>query len=122
MFLKLLSGVKYQGQGQSVRGFAKQIHTQMCLAALFDQRCKVENEWRKNQNEWDDDEHEQRRVFHEEELRVYKEKGRQLKCEVTGKNKRPGSLDCGCKDMCMVKKSETHLIYYEGGTGIIPKK
>lgn len=116
MFLKLL-------KSQScVQGFAKQIHTQMCLASLFDQRRKVENEWKKVENEWDDDEHEQRRVFHEEEKKVYQEKRRQITCEITGKSKRSGSVDCTCKGMCMVKKSETHLIYYEGGIGIIPKK
>ena len=117
MFLKLWKGFKYQG----VQGFAKQIHTQMCLASLFDKRRNVENEWRKSQHEWDDDEHEQRRVFHEEERKVHQEKGRQIKCEITGKIKRPGSLDCRCKGMCMVKKSETHLIHYEGGTGMIPR-
>ena len=120
MFLKLLSGVK----GQGVQGFAKQIHTQMCLASLFDKRRNVENEWRKSQHEWDDDEHEQRRVFHEEERKVHQEKGQGqlLKCEITGKVKRSGSVDCSCKGMCMARKSETHLIHYEGGIGIIPKK
>lgn len=117
MFLKLLNGVK----GQGVRGFAKQIHTQMCLTSLFDQRRKIENDWRKSQHEWDDDEHEQRRVFHEEERKVRQEKGQLLKCEITGKIKRPGSVDCSCKGMCMARKSETHLIHYEGGIGIIPK-
>ena len=108
MFLKFV-------QSRCVGGFVKQIHTQMCLAALFDQRRKVENEW-------DDDEHEQKRVFHEEEMRVHQEKGLQLKCEITGKTKRQGSLDCTCKGMCMARKSETHLIHYEGGVGIISKK
>lgn len=83
MFLKLFQGV----QGSCVRGFAKQIHAQMCLAALFDQRRKVENEWKKVENEWnkvenewkkvenewEDDEHEQKRAFHEEEEK-YKKK------------------------------------------------
>ena len=117
MFLKLVQDVR----GRCVRGIAKQIHTQMCLASLFDRRRKVEDEWRKSQNEWDDDEHEQRRVFHEEEKKAHQEKKRQIKCEITDKAKRQGSLDCSCKGMCMVKKSETRLIY-EGGVGIIPKK
>ena len=105
-------------------GLGKQIHTQMCLAALFDQRRKVENEWKKVENEWEDDEHEQKRAFHEEETRVQKQQQQkeQLKCEITGKAKRPGSVDCTCKGTCMARKSETHLIHYEGGIGIIYKK
>ena len=124
MFPKLVQGLQgLQGlRGRCVGGFAKRIHTQMCLAALFDQRRKVENEWRKVENEWDDDEHEQKRAFHEEEMRVQKPQRQQLKCEITGKAKRPGSLDCTCKGICMARKSETHLIHYEGGVGIIPKK
>ena len=110
MFLKLFQGV----QGSCVRGFAKQIHTQMCLNSLFDQRRQVENEW-------DDDEHEQKRAFHEEEKRKIQE-NKQLTCEITGKAKHPGSVDCNCKRMCTAKKSETYLIHYEGGVGIIPKK
>jgi hypothetical protein len=122
MFLKLVQGL--QGvQGRCVGGgFAKRIHTQMCLDALFRQRRKVENEWRKVENEWDDDEHEQKRAFHEEDMRVQKQQQQQLKCEITGNAKRPGSLDCTCKGICMARKSETHLIHYEGGVGIIPKK
>ena len=110
MFLKLFQGV----QGSCVRGFAKQIHTQMCLSSLFDQRRQVENEW-------DDDEHEQKRAFHEEERRKMQE-NKQPKCEMTGKAKRAGSVDCNCKRMCTAKKSETYLIHYEGGVGIISKK
>lgn len=55
MFLQLF-------KGQGVRGFAKKIHTQMCLASLFrqQQHCKVVNEW-------NDDDDEQRQIFHEEE-------------------------------------------------------
>ena len=105
MFLKLFQGV---------RGFAKQIHTQMCLSSLFDQRRQVENEW-------DDDEHEQKCAFHEEERRKMQE-NKQPKCEMTGKAKRAGSVDCNCKRMCTAKKSETYLIHYEGGVGIISKK
>jgi hypothetical protein len=115
MFLKIF-------QSQGVRGFAKRIHTQMCLSSLFDQRRKVENEWKKVENEWDDDEHEQKRAFHEEENKRCQEKVQQLKCEITGTSKRPGSIDCACKGMCMARKSETHLIHYEGGIGIITKK
>lgn len=114
MFLKMF-------QSQGVRGFAKRIHTQMCLSSLFDQRRKVENEWKKIKNEWDDDEHEQKRAFHEEEKRC-QEKVQQFKCEITATSKRPGSIDCTCKGMCMARKSETHLIHYEGGVGIVPKK
>lgn len=113
MFLKMFQGVK------GVRGVVKRIHTQMCLSSLFDQRRIAENEWRKIENEWEDDEHEQKRAFHEEEMRVQRQK---LKCEITGTSKRPGSIDCTCKGVCMVRKSETHLIHYEGGVGIIPKK
>ncbi len=101
---------------QGVRGFTKQIHTQMCLNALFDQRRKIENEW-------NDDEDEQRRVFHEEEkTNVKGQEKKQLKCEITGKPKQFGSFDCSCSGMCMTRLSETHLIHYEGGVGIIPKK
>ena len=112
MFLKLLQGT----QGVRGRGFAKKIHTQMCLSLLFDQRHKIEKEWKKVENEWDDDEHEQKRAFQEEEKRCVQ----QFKCEITATSKRPG--DCTCKGMCMARKSETHLIHYEGGVGIVPKK
>ena len=54
MFLQLF-------KGRGVQGFAKKIHTQMCLASLFRQ------EHRKVENEWNDDEDEQRQIFHEEE-------------------------------------------------------
>jgi hypothetical protein len=94
----------------------------MCLTALFDQRRKVENDWKKVENEWEDDEHEQKRAFHEEDTRVQKQQQEQLKCVITGKAKHPGSLDCSCKGICMARKSETHLIHYEGGVGIITKK
>jgi hypothetical protein len=95
-------------QLQGVRGFAKKIHTQMCLSSLFDQRCRVDNEWKKVENKWEDDEDEQKRAFHEEEICVQKQK---IKCEITGTLKRPGSIDCTCKGMCMVIKSETQLIH-----------
>ena len=115
MFLKLFQGV----QGSCVRGFAKQIHTQLCLNSLFDQCRQVENVWKKVENEWDDDEHEQKRAFQEEEKRCVQ----QFKCEITATSKRPGSIDCTCKGMCMARKSETHIIHYEGGgVGIVPKK
>jgi hypothetical protein len=61
------------------------------------------------------------RGFEEEESRRRLQR-QQLKCEITGKTKRPGSFDCTCNGVCMVKKSETHLIHYEGGVGIVPKK
>ena len=102
----------------------------MCLDSLFDQRKKINDEWKKKENEWDDDEHEQKRAFREEEERndLHSEKRQQpqqqpqLKCEMTNKAKTPGSIDCDCKRMCMARKSETQLIYYEGGIGTIPKK
>ena len=97
----------------------------MCLDSLFDQRKKINDEWKKKENEWNDDEDEQRRVFHEEErndLHSEKRQQPQLKCEMTNKAKTPGSIDCDCKRMCTVKKSETYTIYYEGGIGVIPKK
>jgi hypothetical protein len=124
MFLKLFQGVR----DLCVRGFAKQIHTQMCLNSLFDQRRlsendwkKKENEWKKKENEWEDDEHEQKRAFHEEE-RIKMQENKQPTCEMTGKAKRAGSVDCNCKRMCTANKSETYTIHYEGGVGIIPKK
>jgi hypothetical protein len=93
----------------------------MCIASLFNQRLKIDKEWKKIENEWNDDEDEQRRIFHEEERsRNFQEK-KQIKCEITGKTKRIGSIDCDCKSMCTAKKSETHIIHYEGGVGIIPK-
>ena len=117
MFIKL-----FQQGVRGVRGVrgTKQIHTQICLGSLFDQRKKINDEWKKKENEWNDDEDEQRRVFHEEETRGVQKP--QLKCEITGKPKLPGSIDCNCKGMCTVKKSETHIIHYEGGIGIISKK
>lgn len=33
-----------------------------------------------------------------------------FKCEITNKPKRPGTEDCNCEFMCMVKKSETQTI------------
>ena len=121
MFLKLLQGV--QGVQNQGRVFTKRFHTQMCLATLFDQRRKVENKW-KNM-EWNDDEDEQRRAFQEEERKnIQKQKKDQqnLKCEITDKIKRPGSIDCTCKEICMARKSETYIIHYEGGIGMIQNK
>ena len=117
----------------------------MCLGSLFDERKKINDEWAKKENakkenEWNDDEDEQRRVFHEEEQQQppqqqqqppqqqqqppqqqqQQQQPPQLKCEMTGKSKIP--LDCNCKRMCTVKKSETYLIHYEGGIGMITKK
>jgi len=121
MFLKLFRG------SQGLQVAKKQLHTQMCLMSLFDQRRKVENEWKKVENEWkknpvkqiewNDDEDEQRRVFHEEERRRVRQ---QFKCEITDKPKNQG--DCECKGMCSAKQSETYLIHYEGGVGTVPKK
>ena len=33
-----------------------------------------------------------------------------FKCEITNKPKKPGTKDCNCEFMCMVKKSETQTI------------
>jgi len=138
MFLTKLFQRGVQGvQGvRGIKSFTKQIHTQMCLGSLFDERKKINDEWAKKENakkenakkenEWNDDEDEQRRVFHEEEQQQppqqqqQQQQPPQLKCEMTGKSKIP--LDCNCKRMCTVKKSETYLIHYEGGIGTIPKK
>jgi len=147
MFLTKLFQRGVQGvQGvRGIKSFTKQIHTQMCLGSLFDERKKINDEWAKKENakkenakkenEWNDDEDEQRRVFHEEEQQQppqqqqqqqqppqqqQQQQPPQLKCEMTGKSKIP--LDCNCKRMCTVKKSETYLIHYEGGIGMITKK
>jgi|LakMenE18May11ns_1017448.scaffolds.fasta_scaffold9282100_1 hypothetical protein len=106
MFLQLF-------KGQGVRGFAKKIHTQMCLASLFRQ------EHRKVENEWNDDEDEQRQIFHEEErnrghavpsdpLPVFEGRGQRGTCS--------GLVHCNYET-----KPDTYIIYYEGGTGIISK-
>jgi hypothetical protein len=129
MFPKLFQGLP----SHCIKGFSKSIHTQMCIASLFEQRNKVNNEWRKKVDEWNDDEDEQRRAFHEEEekrknsnshpeKRERATQQQQLTCDITGKTKKIGSVDCNCKRMCTVKKSETYLIHYEGGCGIIPRK
>ena len=75
MFLKL-----FQGQ-QVIRGFSKNIHTQMCIASLFGQHhCKIENEW-------NDDDDEQKQIFYEEEKNSSLEKSKQelkcVKCDIT---------------------------------------
>jgi hypothetical protein len=97
MFLKL-----FQGQ-QVIRGFSKKIHTQMCIASLFGRRqehCKVEK------NEWKDDDDEQKQIFYEEEKNSSLEKSKQ---------------EFKCENKYMKNKSETYLIQYEGGVGIISK-
>jgi hypothetical protein len=121
MFLKFTQGLR---NGM----LAKRIHTQMCLSSLFNQRRITENKWKNVKNQWNDDEDEQRRAFHEEEQRknvesIKKEKKQeqQLKCEITGTSKRPGSTDCECNGMCITRKSETHIIHYKGGVGMISK-
>jgi len=85
--------------------------------SIFSQRRQVENEWKKSENEWNDDEHEQRRIFDEKE-----KEEETFKCEITNKPKRPSTVDCNCEFGCMAKMSETFLIHYEGGVGIISKK
>lgn len=84
--------------------------------SIFSQRRQVENEWKRVENEWNDDEHEQRQIFDE------KEEEENFKCEITNKPKRPSTVDCNCEFGCMAKMSETFLIHYEGGVGIISKK
>ena len=106
MFLQLF-------KGQGVRGFAKKIHTQMCLASLFRQQH------RKVENEWNDDEDEQRQIFHEEERNKSLDKSKQqLKCDIT---KCSGLVHCNYENKCVENKPDTYIIYYEGGTGIISK-
>jgi superfamily II DNA/RNA helicase len=107
--------------------------------SLVSQRRKVENEWEKelekelknelekSENEWNDDEHEQRRIFDQREQKEQKEQREQkeeetFKCEITNKPKRPSTVDCNCEYGCMAKMSETFIIHYEGGVGIISKK
>jgi len=99
MFLKL-----FQGQ-QVIRGFSKNIHTQMCIASLFGQHhCKIENEW-------NDDDDEQKQIFYEEEKNSSLEKSKQqFKCDITT-----------CSSSGMANKSETYLIQYEGGVGMLSK-
>ena len=100
--------------------------------SLVSQRRKVEhewkkeleNEWKKSENEWNDDEHEQRRIFDQREQKEQREEKEEetFKCEITNKPKRPSTVDCNCEYGCMAKISETFLIHYEGGVGIISKK
>ena len=100
--------------------------------SLVSQRRKVENEWEKelknelekSENEWNDDEHEQRRIFDQREQKEQKEEKEEetFKCEITNKPKRPSTVDCNCEYGCMAKMSETFIIHYEGGVGIISKK
>jgi len=85
---------------------------------LFKQRRKLENEWKTPENEWNDDEHEQQQIFDQENNRM---KEGNFKCEITKNPKRPGTVHCNCESMCMAKMSETFLIHYEGGVGIILK-
>lgn len=94
--------------------------------SLVSQRRKVENEWKnelekvenESENEWNDDEHEQKRIFDRNEQKEEET----FKCEITNKSKRPSTVDCNCEYGCMAKISETFLIHYEGGVGIISKK
>jgi hypothetical protein len=105
MFLKLLKGYHCK----EIQYFAKKIHTQMCLASLFDQRRKV-------QNEWNDDDDEQKQIFYEEEKNNLLEKSnQQSKCD----NAKPL---CKCKHKCAENKPQTtYIIQYEGGVGIISR-
>ena len=99
MFLKL-----FQGQ-QVIRGFSKNIHTQMCIASLFGrEHRKVEK------NEWNDDDDEQKQIFYEEEKNSSLEKSKQQ-----------FKYNTKCSRSGMANKSETYLIQYEGGVGILSK-
>ena len=97
----------FQGQ-QVIRGFSKKIHTQMCIASLFGRQRehhKVEK------NEWKDDDDEQKQIFYEEEKNSSLEKSKQqFKCDITT-----------CSSSGMANKSETYLIQYEGGVGMLSK-
>jgi len=97
-------------KGPGIRGFSKKIHTQMCLASLFGKTPKLEK------NEWNDDDDEQRQIFHEEERNNSLEKSnQQLKRDIT-KCSCSGLVNCNCKN-----KSETYIIQYEGGVGILSR-
>jgi len=103
MFLQLF-------KGQGVRGFAKKIHTQMCLASLFRQQH------RKVENEWNDDEDEQRQIFHEEE----RNGGHAVPSDplpvFEGRGTCSGLVHCNYET-----KPDTYIIHYEGGVGIISR-
>lgn len=120
MFLKLFQRVRLD------KLYSKRIHTQICLSSLFDQRRKIENEWKnvqnewKNvQNEWNDDEDEQRRAFREEEKKIVENNNQQIIREITEKKKYQSHYEY--KGACCTKQLETYLIHYEGGVGTIPK-
>jgi hypothetical protein len=104
MFIKL-----FQGQ-QVIQGFSKKIHTQMCIASLFGRQRehnKVTND-KVEKNEWKDDDDEQKQIFYEEEKNNSLEKSKQaFKCDIT--------------KYLRSNKSETYLIQYEGGVGILSK-
>ena len=109
MFLQLF-------KGRGVQAFAKKNHTQMCIASLFRQ----EQQHRKVENEWNDDEDEQRQIFDEDE----KNRGHAvpltpcpyLKGGVRGERTSSGLVHCTHEN-----KSDTYIIHYEGGTGIISR-
>jgi len=110
MFIKL-----FQGQ-QGIKGFSKKIHTQMCIASLFGRQRehnKVTND-KVEKNEWKDDDDEQKQIFYEEEKNSSLEKSKQefkcVKCDITK-----------CSRSSMANKSETYIIQYEGGVGILSK-
>jgi hypothetical protein len=97
MFLQLF-------KGRGVRGFARKIHTQMCLASLFRQQH------RKVVNEWNDDDDEQRQIFHEEEIN----RGHAAVPSDMGTSS--GLVHCTHEN-----KPDTYMIHYEGGVGIISR-
>ena len=106
MLLKLFQGYHCQG----IQYFAKKINTQICIASLFGQQQhrKVEK------NEWNDDDDEQKQIFYQEEKNNSLEKSnQQFKCNVS---KCSGLVNCNCKN-----KSETYIIQYEGGVGILSR-
>jgi len=89
--------------------------------SIFLERRQVENEWKNSENEWSDDEYEQQQIFDKQNQEYIQEKEK-FKCEITNKPKRTGIIDCNCEFGCMAKISDTFLIHYEGGVGIISKK
>lgn len=75
--------------------------------SLYSQRRTVENEWENLEYQWNDDEDEQKQLFNQEEKKEEEEK--KFKCEYTNELKRPGTVDCDCEVVCMVKILESLL-------------
>ena len=112
---KFFRGIQFLKKSGNNRGIT---YSYSDSDSIFLERRQVENEWKRVENEWNDDEHEQRQIFDEKEKEKEKEK-EIFKCEITNK---PVTIDCNCEFGCMAKMSESFLIHYEGGVGIISKK